>query len=144
MTNFTKSKTLRITEDIRNYRKHPFNYTDKQIQCELSLTERMWYRYNRIVNEQDKEIWLSITRTQLETELLNLKQSLEDTYRIAKEQVQKAETTQERLLASETKDNARLNIVRLLVDGPAYVRKIDDYVDGKDKSKQKIIMIDRK
>ena len=37
-------------------------------------------RYVKRIHELDQEIWRKITYTQLESELLRLKQSLEDTY----------------------------------------------------------------
>ncbi len=128
-----KGKTIRIIEDIRKYREK--NYPDKEIQHTLGLTDRMWQRYNKLVNDADKAAWLNITRTQLEPELINLKQSLEDTYRVAKEEVEKAKTTEERLLACESKDGARLDIIRLITEGPDYVKKVDEYVTEKDSKK---------
>lgn len=135
---YTKSKTLRITEDIRKFRKDPYNWNDKEIQHELGLTDRMWRRYNRMVNQQDKKIWYELTKDQLESELLKLKVSYEETYQVAKQGVKDSKTIEEKLLASETKDNARLDIIRLMVDGPDYTKKIDQYVSEKSNiSKQK-------
>ena len=134
LTSFIKSKTLKITDDIRKYRRDPFNYTDKQIQSQLGLTERMWYRYNKIVNEQDKEIWLSITRTHLETELLNLKESLEDTYRIALyESNRKDIEVSDKLACLQAKDDARLSIVQLLTEGPDYIKHVDESIGKKER-----------
>ena len=123
---YTKSKTLRIIDDIRKFRKEPYNYTDEQIQNQLALTDRMWQRYNKKVNELDKAEWQQITRTQLEPEFLKLKASLEDTYKIANQEAQKAETTYDKMLACEKKDEARLNIVQLIKEGPDYLPETTD------------------
>jgi hypothetical protein len=40
----------------------------------------MYQRYVERIHAVDQEIWRKIASTQLETELLRLKQSLEDTY----------------------------------------------------------------
>ena len=132
-----KEKTIRILEDIRKYRNsQDRQYSDEEIRSILGIKIRMYQRYLEIIHKQDKEAWLNVTRTQLEPEMLKLKASYEETYQTAKEEVQNATTTQDKLLASECKDGARLDIIRLLTDGPEYVKKIDEYVTEKH-SKQK-------
>ena len=54
-----------------------------KIRSNLSL--RTYQRYNKKINEEDKQIWYSITKDQVGTELSRLKESLEHTYQVAKE-----------------------------------------------------------
>ena len=49
------------------------------------IPERTFRRYCSRIYEQAQEIWLSITKNQLSTELLRLKTSLKETYKISKE-----------------------------------------------------------
>jgi hypothetical protein len=129
VTSFTKGKTLRITEEIRKYRRDPFNYSDIQIQYKLGLTDRMWFRYNKIVLEQDKKIWLSFTRSHLETEFLKLKYALEETYRIALYEANRKDiAVLDKLECLQVKDDARINVIRLLLDGPGFLKEIEESV----------------
>jgi hypothetical protein len=76
-------------------------------------------------------MWRKITHTQLESELPRLKQSLEDTYVITKRISESDRPTNEILEALNAKDNARINIVRLLVDGPPLVVEAENSVLAK-------------
>lgn len=77
------------------------------------------------IHEQDKAAWLSITSKELETEFLKLKSSLENTYRRALA-LANSQDYDNVLAALETKDNARMNIVKLLVEGPQYVKQVQE------------------
>ena len=121
----TKEQLDRILDDIKRLRN---DKTEQEIMGLLAIEYRTFRRYMEIINKQDKEAWLNITRTQLEPELLKLKSSLEHTYNKALEEVDNATNTQDRLLALETKDDARLNIVHLITEGPDYIKHVDEYV----------------
>jgi len=72
----------------------------------------MYQRYVKRIHETDQEIWQKIACTQLESELLRLKQSLKETYTISKKiSESKGRSTEDILAALYTKDNPRLNIV---------------------------------
>ena len=88
-----------------------------KIRSNLSL--RTYQRYNKKINEEDKQIWYSITKDQVGTELSRLKESLEHTYQVAKELSDKE--YDKRLDALE-RNESRLNIVRLLIYGPKFVQ----------------------
>jgi hypothetical protein len=121
----TNSEVKRVLTDIRSLREQ--NKSDKEIRDVLGLKVRMYQRYIKRIHEIDEEIWRKIASTQLESELLRLKQSFEDTYIITK-RISESEDkpTQEILEALNAKDNARLNIVRLLVDGPPLVAEAEN------------------
>ncbi|HEY7109803.1 MAG TPA: hypothetical protein VH415_10265 [Nitrososphaeraceae archaeon] len=72
------SEVKRVLSDIRSLKQQ--NKSDKEIRDILDLKIRMYQRYVKRIHELDQDIWRKITSTQLETELLRLKQSLEDTY----------------------------------------------------------------
>jgi hypothetical protein len=121
----SNSEVKRVLTDIRSLKEQ--NKNDKEIRDILGLKVRMYQRYVKRVHELDQEIWRKITYTQLESELLKLKQSFEDTYIITKRISESDDKpTQEILEALNAKDNARLNIVRLLVDGPPLVAESEN------------------
>jgi hypothetical protein len=67
------------------------------------------------IHTEDEKVWLSISREQLSTELLRMKNSLEHSYRIAlaMSEDEKADIG-ERLEALNKKDDSRLSLIHLL------------------------------
>jgi hypothetical protein len=106
----------RVLNSIRKIREDNPDMTSEQIRLELAIPKRSFTRYIQTIHKEDKEAWQSVTKTQLELEYFKLKASYEDTYKTAVQEVRDAKTTQDRLLACETKDNARLDIIRLIQD----------------------------
>ena len=68
-----------------------------------------------------KDAWFSITQEQLGSELLRLKSSLEETYRISLAMAKDPEY-EDRLSALQAKDDARINIVKLLREVPEIIK----------------------
>lgn len=129
---FRKSKTTRVLEEIRKYKFDNFK-TDEEIRYLLGLSERSWYRYNRLFNEECKQIWQNITKDHLHLEFLKLRLSLEDTYKKAKLLSEKENiSASDRLAALQTMNDARLNIIQLLREGPEYLEI--DIVEEQQKS----------
>ena len=75
----SKDNVLRIEKDIRALLEQ--RKSSQEIMDILSIPERSFRRYCAIYN-QDLKTFLSITKEQLGTELLKLRSSLEETYKI--------------------------------------------------------------
>jgi hypothetical protein len=99
------------------------NKSDKEIRDILNLELRTFQRYTKRIHDEDKEIWYSITSNEMASELLRLKGCLEHTYQKANEISEKKEDVGEVLEALNVKDNARVNIVMLLIEGPQLIKK---------------------
>lgn len=117
----TNSQVQSIERDIRSLRDS--GKSDSEIRALLGLELRTYQKYNKRINEIDKAIFYSLVRDEIESQLLRLKQSLENTY-ITALQISQDKEYDDRLTALEVKDSARLSICQLLVEGPKYIAKI--------------------
>ncbi len=54
----------------------------------LKIPERTFRDYTARINKKDREVWYSITREELATELLALRSSLLDTYKYCKKKLE--------------------------------------------------------
>ena len=125
----------RTLYDIRKLK--DANNTDRQIMEILAIPLPTYRRYSQKIHKQNKEAWLSLTKNEYETELLKLKESLEDTYRKAK--VISEETNRdsmEILEACSAKDDARLSIVTLLTEGPEMINKVEGLLTEQKKKRK--------
>jgi hypothetical protein len=77
----TRTDRDRAIASIRQLKKEDRN--DKEIMDTLGIPLRTYRRYVAEIHKDDKMAWLLTSRTQLEPELLKLKESLEGTYRRA-------------------------------------------------------------
>ena len=77
----THNEVDRLKKDIRALRDSGKN--DIEIRDMLGLELRNYQKYTHILHLEDQKVWLSITQEQLGTELLRLKNALEETYRTA-------------------------------------------------------------
>jgi Tfp pilus assembly protein PilE len=103
----------------------------------LAIPIPTYRRYVQKIHKQNKEAWLSLTRNEYENELLKLRESLEDTYRKAKEISEQHERdSMEILEACSAKDDARLSIVTLLTEGPEMVAKVDGLLSEQKKKRK--------
>jgi hypothetical protein len=109
----TNSQVQRIIKDIRSLRDN--GKSDIEIRQTLGLELRTYQKYTHRIHEEDQQIWFSITQEQLATELLRLRSSLEETYKISKDMANDPKC-EDRLVALQSKDDARLSIVQLLTD----------------------------
>ena len=119
----TNSEVQRIKKDIRSLRDS--GKSDIEIRETLGLELRTYQKYTQILHLEDQQVWLSITQEQLGTELLRLKNTLEETYRISLAMAKDPEY-EDRLGALASMNDARLNIVKLLVEYPDFIRKVSD------------------
>lgn len=89
----------------------------------LKIPERTFRRYTSIIYKQDREVWLSITRNELSSDLLRLRSSLADTYRYCMDKLKDSSIPSSELLDwLEAKNNARIDLVQILTD---YPREVD-------------------
>ena len=107
--------------------------TDTEIMEILGLPLPTYRKYNARIHKHNKEIWNQIATTELHTEYLRLKESLEESYHIAREIAQDKDHPF-CLDAIQVKDDARLSIVELLQEGP-FTDKEDG---GKEKEVRKV------
>lgn len=131
----SKADIDRTIWDIRKLK--DANNTDRQIMEILAIPLPTYRRYSQKIHKQNKEAWLSLTKNEYETELLKLKESLEDTYRKAK--VISEETNRdsmEILEACSAKDDARLSIVTLLTEGPEMINKVEGLLSEQKKKRK--------
>ena len=117
----TNSQVQRIEKDIRSLRES--GKTDIEIRETLGLELRTYQRHKKRIHEEDQKVWFSITQEQLGTELLRLKSSLEETYRMSLTMAQDPKY-EDRLGALASMNDARLSIIHLLVEYPEFKRKI--------------------
>jgi hypothetical protein len=103
----TNAEIAQILTDIRQLRDS--NKSDNEIKALLGIELRQYQRLTKKICEQDQKVWFSITQGQLGTELLRMKQSLEDTYKIAR-QMSEDPKCEDRLAALQSKDDARHSI----------------------------------
>ena len=118
----TNSEVERVISDIGQLRAQ--DKTDYEIRDILNIELRTYQRYVKRINEEDKEIWCSITVNEMESELLRLKETFEQAFHRAKENSENEKDDGAILEALDAKDNARVNIVKLLVEAPEPVQKI--------------------
>ena len=137
MGNVAQADIDQRLSDIRKLR--DANNTDSQIMALLAIEPSTYRKYVHRIHTQDKEAWLLLTSQQYETELLRLKGSLEDTYRITKAMAESIDDKEvlDKLSALEAKDDARLSIVHLLTEGPEMIKKVEDLLNGRKNSKKK-------
>jgi hypothetical protein len=116
----TNSEVQRIKKDIRSLR--DIGKSDIEIRETLGLELRNYQKYTKMLHLEDQQVWLSITQEQLGSELLRLKQSLEHTYNTALAMAQDPEY-EDRLSALQAKDDARLNVIKLLSEYKEFKRQ---------------------
>lgn len=92
--------------------------SSQEIMDLLHIPLRSYRRYTKSIFLQDKEIWYNAVKDEVCTELLNLRNSLEDTYvaALALSKIAGLDTT-EVLAALRAKDDSRLSIVQLICEG---------------------------
>jgi hypothetical protein len=127
-----KPPTERIIKDIRSLRDS--GKSDVEIREILGIELRTFQRYTKTIYEQDQQVWFSITQEQLATELLRMKKSLEDTYKIAKEMALDP-NCEDRLAACQAANDFRLSIIHLLSEYPDFIRNVQPINISKIESK---------
>ena len=118
----TNSQVQRIKKDIRSLRDS--GKSDIEIRETLGLELRTYQKYTHILHLEDQKVWLSITQEQLGSELLRLKSSLEKTFEVSKKLAEDPKLESgDKIEALNCMNDSRLNIVKLLVEYPEFVRK---------------------
>ena len=117
----TNSEVDRIKKDIRSLRDS--GKSDIEIRETLGLELRNYQKYTKSIHEEDKQVWYDLASQELSSQLLSMKQSLEETYKIARDMALDPKC-EDRLSALQSKDDARLSIIHLLSEYPVFVKAI--------------------
>lgn len=111
-----KTHNLQLLADIRALMKQ--NKSSEQIMSLLHIPLRSYRRYTSKIYKQNQKAWYSLVRDELETELLALRFSFNETFTIAREiALDPSNKVEERLQALTVKDQSRLNLIQLLTEG---------------------------
>ena len=113
----SKDNVLRIEQDIRALRGQ--DKTNDEVMAILEIPLRSYRRYCSSIARQDREIWDHIVKQELASEFLKLRESLNHSYKIAKQLSEDSKLEcEDRLAALESKDQSRINLVELMIEGP--------------------------
>jgi hypothetical protein len=95
------------------------NMPDKKIIEKLKIPKSTFYRYKSRIYNEDRELWEKVSIEPLESRALELKESLEHTYRIAREIASNNRNPPRvTLYACKKMTEAQINIIQLLIKGP--------------------------
>ena len=116
----SKEDQLRIMTDIHDLMP---KHTDLEIMSTLHLPCSTYYRYKSKIYKEAKKLWNQICIESLEYRALELKKSLELSVKVNEEiATDPNQSAQDRMEAAELMANAQLNILKLLKEGPKYMK----------------------
>jgi hypothetical protein len=115
-----KKSELEIRNVINEIRKMiGLNMPDKEIIEILKIPKSTFYRHKSRIYNEDRELWEKVSIEPLESRALMLKESLEHTYRIAREIAFDYKNPPRVVLyACKKMNEAQINIIQLLIKGP--------------------------
>jgi hypothetical protein len=117
----TKDQVQRLLLDIRRLRDQ--DKTDSEVREILSISLRMYQDYMKRIREEDKIIWDTIIKHELESEILSVRDTMLYCCRYAKEQLKdKNISSSDKLEWINTLQGTRTNMLKLLVEGPEYLK----------------------
>lgn len=116
----TNSQVQRIEKDIRSLRDS--GKSDIEIRGMLGIELRTYQRYMHKIHLEDQLVWLSVAQEQLGSQLLRMKQSLEETYDISRKMALDPKY-EDKIEALHCKDDARLSIIHLLSEYPEFAKR---------------------
>jgi hypothetical protein len=115
----SRQDQLRIMTDIQDLL--PKN-NDLEIMSTLGLPTSTYYRYKSKIYKEAKKLWNQICIESLEYRALELKKSLELSFKVNEEiATDPNQSAQNRMQAAELMANAQSNILKLLKEGPEYM-----------------------
>ena len=127
-----KPPTERIIADIRTLRDN--GKSDQEIRALLKIRDLVHsQRHIRPSINKISKYGFPLPKNNLETELLRMKNALEETYRISLAMAKDPEY-EDRLNTLQQKDDARLSIIHLLVEYPDFVRKMEQHDRSEEQS----------
>jgi hypothetical protein len=93
--------------------------SDEEILARLKIPKSTFYRYKSRIYNEDRELWERVSIEPLESRAILLKESLEHTYRIAREIASNNKNPPRvTLYACKKMVEAQFNIIQLLIKGP--------------------------
>ncbi len=116
----SKEDQLRIMTDIQDLMP---KHTDVEIMSTLHLPTSTYYRYKSRIYKESKKLWNELCIESLEFRALELKKSLELSVKVNKKiATDPNQSAQDRMEAAGLMANAQLNILKLLKEGPKYMK----------------------
>ena len=116
----SKEDQLIIMTDIQDLLP---NHNDIEIMNTLHLPSSTYYRYKSKIYKEAKKLWNLICIESLEYRALELKKSLELSVKVNEEiATDRNQSAQDRMEAGQLMANAQLNILKLLKEGPKYMK----------------------
>jgi hypothetical protein len=113
----SESQICNVINEIRKMT--GLNMPDNEIIERLKIPKSTFYRYKSRIYNEDRELWEKVSIEPLESRALELKASLEHTYRIAREIASdKRNPPKVTLYACKRMVEAQFNIIQLLIKGP--------------------------
>jgi hypothetical protein len=110
----SESEIRKILTEIRKM--SGLNMPDKEIIKILKIPKSTFYRYKSRIYNEERELWEKVSIEPLESRALMLKESLEHTYRIAKEiAFDDKNPPRVALYACKKMNEAQINIIQLLI-----------------------------
>src|SRR6266540_7301624 len=116
----SRQDQLRIMTDIHDLMP---KHTDVEIMSTLHLPTSTYYRYKSRIYKESKKLWNELCIESLEFRALELKKSLELSVKVNKEiATDPNQSAQDRMEAAGLMANAQVNILKLLKEGPKYMK----------------------
>jgi hypothetical protein len=111
-----KEDQLKLINQIRKLLPIKMDYEIMKI---LGIPNSTFYRYKSSIYKEDKELWSKIMIEPLESRMLTIMRSLEDSSRIFRQiMLDDKAKPMDRIRASKRMVNAQYNILKLLKMGP--------------------------
>jgi ACT domain-containing protein len=111
-----KEDQLRLMNEVRKLLPNKMDYEIMKI---LGIPNSTFYRYKSRIYKEDKELLSKIMIEPLESRMLMIMRTLEESYRIFRQiMLDEKAKPMDRLKASKRMVNAQYNILRLLKMGP--------------------------
>jgi hypothetical protein len=117
----TKDQVQRLLLDIRRLRDQ--DKPDSEVREILGISLRMYQDYMKRIREEDKIMWDTIIKHELESEILSVRDTMLYCCGYAKEQLKdKNVPSADKLEWINTLQGTRTNMLKLLVEGPEYLK----------------------
>jgi hypothetical protein len=116
----TKDQVQRLLLDIRRLRDQ--DKPDSKIMESLGISLRMYQDYMKRIREEDKIMWDTIIKHELESEILSVRDTMLYCVRYAKEKLKDKNASADHLEWINTLQGTRINMLKLLVEGPEFLK----------------------
>lgn len=116
----SKEEEIRIMKDIFDLLP---KHNDYEIMHTLGIPNSTYYRYKSKIYKEAKKMWKQVCIESLEYRALEIKKSLDLCIKVNEEiATDPNQAAKDRIEASQAMLDAQLNILRLLKEGPEYIK----------------------